>query len=144
MSLISRHAGAVVARLHHQLGQRFEILYTGIKPYACCRQHHSAIDAILEIKVRENLRADQVATVKLRTFVVAAHGTSKAPDSVRAAKYSAPDTIALALALGKNRREQYAMDLINDPSLSASKSASASTSTRAACRDSARDCTTEC
>lgn len=106
-----------MARLYDQLGQRFEILYTGIKPYACCRQHHSAIDAVLEIKKRENLRADQVAAVTLRTFVVAARGTSKAPDSVPAAKYSAPYTIALALALGKNQREQYAMDLIRDPAL---------------------------
>jgi len=106
-----------MARLHDQLGRRFEILYTGIKPYACCRQHHSAIDAVLEIKQREKLTADQVAAVKLRTFVVAARGTNQAPDSVPAAKYSAPYTIALALRLGQNRREQYALDLIHDPEL---------------------------
>ena len=106
-----------MARLHDQLGRRFEILYTGIKPYACCRQHHSAIDAVLEIKKRDNLSAGQVAAVTLRTFVVASRGTNKAPDSVPAAKYSAPYTIALALALGQNRREQYAMELINDPAL---------------------------
>lgn len=106
-----------MARLHEQLGSRFEILYTGIKPYACCRQHHSAIDAVLEIKARDKLSADQVASVKLRTFVVASRGTNKTPDSAPAAKYSAPYTIALALALGKNRREQYTMDLIRDASL---------------------------
>ncbi len=104
-------------RLYDQLGRRFEILQTGIKPYACCRQHHSAIDAVLEIKQREKLTCDQVASVKLRTFVVASRGTNKAPDSVPAAKYSAPYTIALALALGQNRREQYAMDLIRDAAL---------------------------
>ncbi|MFH1603583.1 MAG: MmgE/PrpD family protein, partial [Pseudomonadota bacterium] len=106
-----------MARLFDQLGRRFEILYTGIKPYACCRQHHSAIDAVLEIKERDKLSADQVAAVKLKTFVVASRGTSKTPDSVPAAKYSAPYTIALTLALGQNRREQYAMDLIRDPAL---------------------------
>lgn len=104
-------------RLYDQLGRRFEILYTGIKPYACCRQHHSAIDAVLEIKERHKLSADQVAAVKLRTFVVASRGTNKTPDSVPAAKYSAPYTIALALALGQNRREQYTMGLIQDRSL---------------------------
>jgi 2-methylcitrate dehydratase PrpD len=106
-----------IERLHDQLGRRFEILYTGIKPYACCRQHHSAIDAVLEIKQRDKLTADQVAAVKLRTFVVASRGTNKTPDSAPAAKYSAPYTIALALALGKNRREQYTMGLIQDRSL---------------------------
>lgn len=104
-------------RLYDRLGRRFEILYTGIKPYACCRQHHSAVDAVLEIKERDKLTADQVAAVKLRTFVVASRGTSKTPDSVPAAKYSAPYTIALALALGQNRREQYTMELIRDRSL---------------------------
>ena len=104
-------------RLYDQLGRRFEILQTGIKPYACCRQHHSAIDAVLEIKERDKLSADQVAAVKLRTFVVASRGTNKTPDSVPAAKYSAPYTVALALALGQNRREQYTMELIQHASL---------------------------
>ena len=48
---------------------------------------------------------------------MASRGTNKTPDSVPAAKYSAPYTIALTLALGQNRREQYAMDLIRDPLL---------------------------
>ena len=104
-------------RLYDQLGHRFEILHTGFKPYACCRQHHSAIDAVLEIKQRDKISASQVAAVKLRTFVVASRGTNKTPDSVPAAKYSAPYTIALALALGRNRREQYSMELIRDASL---------------------------
>lgn len=104
-------------RLYDQLGRRFEILRTGFKPYACCRQHHSAIDAVLEIKRAEQLSADEVAAVKLRTFVVASRGSNKTPDCIPAAKYSAPYTIALALALGKNRREQYSMELIRDTSL---------------------------
>jgi len=104
-------------RLHADLGKRFEILYTGIKPYACCRQHHSAIDAVMELRKRHDLTADQVAGVRLRTFVVASRGTAKTPDSIQAAKYSAPYTIAVALKLGRNGREQYAMDLIRDRSL---------------------------
>ncbi|MBI4190685.1 MAG: MmgE/PrpD family protein [Betaproteobacteria bacterium] len=104
-------------RLHDALGERFDIMHTGIKPYACCRQHHSAIDAVLELKERHGLTADQVETVSLRTFVVGSRGTTKRPASVPAAKYSAPYTIALALALGRNQREQYTMELIAEPSL---------------------------
>jgi 2-methylcitrate dehydratase PrpD len=106
-----------MARLHDDLGRRFEILYTGIKPYACCRQHHSAIDAVQEIRKRHDLTADQVASVRLRTFVVASRGTAKTPDTIQGAKYSAPYTIAVALKLGRNGREQYALDLIRDRSL---------------------------
>jgi 2-methylcitrate dehydratase PrpD len=104
-------------RLHDALGERFDIMHTGIKPYACCRQHHSAIDAVLELKERHGLTADQVETVRLRTFVVGSRGTAKRPTSVPAAKYSAPYTIALALTLGLNQREQYTMELIENPSL---------------------------
>lgn len=104
-------------RLYHELGRRFEILHTGIKPYACCRQHHTAIDAVLELKERHGLTPDQVAHVRHRTFVVGSRGTDQCPRSIPAAKYSAPYTIAIALTFGQNRREQYAMDLIQDPSI---------------------------
>ena len=90
-------------RLHSELGSRFDILRTGFKPYACCRQHHTAIDAVLELKQTYNLTADQVASVKHRTFVVGSRGTDRSPKSIPAAKYSAPYTIALALMLGRNQ-----------------------------------------
>ena len=104
-------------RLYHELGRKFEILHTGIKPYACCRQHHTAIDAVLELKERYGLTPDQVEHVKHRTFIVGSRGTTKRPLSIPAAKYSAPYTIAVALTFGQNRREQYSMDLIQDQSL---------------------------
>ena len=104
-------------RLYHELGRTFEILHTGIKPYACCRQHHTAIDAVLELKELYGLTPDQVKHVRHRTFVVGSRGTDKRPLSIPAAKYSAPYTIAIALTFGQNQREQYAMDLIQDPSI---------------------------
>lgn len=99
------------------LGQSFEILRTGLKPYACCRQHHTAIDAVMELKEKHGLTPEQVEHIRHRTFVVASRGSDTKPKSVQAAKYSAPYTIALALALGRNERPQYAMELIEDPSL---------------------------
>ncbi len=104
-------------RLFRGLGQSFEILRTGLKPYACCRQHHTAIDAVMELKEVHGLRPEQVERVRHRTFVVASRGSDARPKSVQAAKYSAPYTIALALALGRNDRAQYSMNLIEDASL---------------------------
>lgn len=98
-------------------GQSFEILRTGLKPYACCRQHHTAIDAVMELKEVHDLKPEQVERIRHRTFVVASRGSNTRPASVQEAKYSAPYTIALALALGRNERPQYAMDLIEDASL---------------------------
>jgi len=104
-------------RLFRDLGQSFEILRTGIKPYACCRQHHTAIDAVMELKEAYGLRPEQVERVRHRTFVVGSRGSDTSPKSVQAAKYSAPYTIAVALAIGRNERGQYSMDLIQDASL---------------------------
>lgn len=104
-------------RLFRGLGQSFEILRTGLKPYACCRQHHTAIDAVMELKEKHGLRPEQVERIRHRTFVVGSRGADPNPKSVQAAKYSAPYTIALALTLGRNERPQYALELIGDPAL---------------------------
>ena len=106
-----------LARLHHGLGSRFEILYTGIKPYACCRQHHTAVDAVLALRDRDGLTAAEVDKVLLRTFVVGSRGSGRTPSSVPAAKYSAPYTIAVALTFGRAWRNQYTPDLIQDPDI---------------------------
>lgn len=104
-------------RVYDGLGERFEILYTGIKPYACCRQHHTAIDAVLELRDRHGLRADQVERIRHRTFVVGSRGSDQRPTSIPAAKYSAPYSIAVALTFGQAWREQYTSALIEDPAI---------------------------
>jgi 2-methylcitrate dehydratase PrpD len=104
-------------RVYDRLGEQFEIMNTGIKPYACCRQHHSAIDAILELKEKYKLNPEDVANISHRTFVVGSRGSAKHPTSIPAAKYSAPYTIAVALTFGRVWREQYTMDLIQDSKL---------------------------
>lgn len=101
-------------RIYDGLGTQFEILKTGIKPYACCRQHHTAIDAILALKEKYNLQPEEVAHISHRTFVVGSRGSAKHPTSIPAAKYSAPYTIAVTLTFGRAWREQYTMDLIQD------------------------------
>lgn len=102
-------------RIYNGLGSQYEILYTGIKPYACCRQHHTAIDAIFDLKARYDIKPEQVRHIAHRTFVVGSRGSGKNPDSIPAAKYSAPYTIAVALTYGQAWREQYTMELIRDP-----------------------------
>jgi 2-methylcitrate dehydratase PrpD len=49
------------------LGQRWQVLASGIaiKPYPSCALTHSAIDALLELRTRHNLGADQVAEIEV-------------------------------------------------------------------------------
>ncbi|MCX5907960.1 MAG: MmgE/PrpD family protein [Deltaproteobacteria bacterium] len=90
------------------------ILNTGIKPYSCCRQHHSAVDAILELREKYELKADQVAQITVRTFAVASRGKHQRPDTVASATYSAPFSVASALITGACWREQYTEERIKD------------------------------
>jgi 2-methylcitrate dehydratase PrpD len=106
-----------LSRIYNGLGEQFEILKTGIKPYACCRQHHTAIDAILELREQHNLKPEDIKHIAHRTFVVGSRGSIKNPTSIPAAKYSAPYTIAVTLTFGRAWREQYTLDLIQDPKI---------------------------
>jgi 2-methylcitrate dehydratase PrpD len=90
------------------------ILNTGIKPYSCCRQHHSAVDAILELREKNGLRPEQVEWIRVRTFAVASRGKHQVPDTVASATYSAPFTVATALTTGSCWREQYTEEKIRD------------------------------
>jgi 2-methylcitrate dehydratase PrpD len=90
------------------------ILNTGIKPYSCCRQHHSAVDAILELREKHGLCPDQADRILVRTFAVASRGKHQVPDTVASATYSAPFTVASALIAGSCWREQYTEEKIRD------------------------------
>ncbi len=93
------------------------ILNTGIKPYSCCRQHHSAVDAMLELRERHELKPEQVAGILVRTFAVASRGKHQRPETVASATYSAPFSVASALVTGSCWREQYTEEKIKDPDL---------------------------
>lgn len=106
-----------IARLYDRLGTYHEILFTGIKPYACCRQHHAAIDCMLELRENHPFGLDDVEHVKVRTFVVSSRGNQKRPTSIPEAKYSIPYILAVALKYGKVWREQFTEELIADETL---------------------------
>jgi 2-methylcitrate dehydratase PrpD len=91
------------------------ILNTGIKPYSCCRQHHSAVDAILELRETHEIKPEWVDRILVRTFAVASRGRHKRPDTIASATYSAPFSVATALITGSCWREQYTEEKIKDP-----------------------------
>lgn len=97
------------------LGKHYTILDTGIKPYACCRQHHAAIDATLAIREKHDIQPEQIQKILDRTFRVSSRGNNPTPRTVAEAKYSNPYIIAMALLEGAAWREQFTLDKINDP-----------------------------
>ena len=97
-------------RLTEKIGEEYEILKSGIKPYACCRQHHTAIDAALEIRNNHAPPAEAIDRILHRTFLVASRGNNPHPTSVSGAKYSSPFSIATALIEGRAWRQDYTVE----------------------------------
>jgi 2-methylcitrate dehydratase PrpD len=100
------------------LGRRWQVLASGIavKPYPSCALTHSAIDALLELRTRHGLSADQVADVEVGVNHVV-------PDVLRHAspanglerKFSMQFCAAAALATGRVDLGSFADGPVADP-----------------------------
>jgi 2-methylcitrate dehydratase PrpD len=95
-------SGALLA----DLGVRYRILEVYVKRFPACLMTHTALEAVLELRRRHGLRADEVVAVTVWTQRAAAALDDPAPGSAEAAQYSIPYTVAAALmdgALGVHR-----------------------------------------
>jgi 2-methylcitrate dehydratase PrpD len=83
------------------LGQTYEILNLYFKPYAACRWAQPAIEGALKI-VRENdLAAEQIARITVRTFSEAAALDRSHPRTTEDAQYNISFPLAVALLDGE-------------------------------------------
>ncbi len=100
-----------MAELVDGLGQRFEVVTLGMKPYPTCRYTHGSIDAALQIMGEHRLTARDVGAVTVRMpqrdYVTVGGGGDKTrekalrhPASVVDAQFSAFYTVATALVKG--------------------------------------------
>lgn len=105
-------------KLCERLGESYEILNTGFKPYACCRLVHSSIDAILGIVKEEGaLRPERIRGVTVRTSPGASKNTDPAPQTVVGARLSLPFNIALLLSSGNPPKESIPEKLLGNEEL---------------------------
>ena len=85
-----------------QLGERFEIINTSIKPYPSCKYTHNAIYAILEILRKHNIELQKINRISVFTnskaYNVAGCGENKyRPKNIVDAQFSIPYTVAVAM-----------------------------------------------
>ncbi len=80
---------------------RFAIANCYIKPYACCRHIHAAIDAVLDIATAESVSPEAVASVEIGTYAVAAAHGGVGWSEMTTAQMSFPFVIATALVRGQ-------------------------------------------
>jgi len=109
---------ARLKRVAEGLGKSFDIVCPGIniKKYPCCYQTHSAIDALLHLVKKNGLTPENIQTIRCGVHEVTPK-TLIHPDPVTGleAKFSLPYCLAVALATGYVRMEDFQDDRVLRP-----------------------------
>ncbi|WP_235035223.1 MmgE/PrpD family protein [Roseomonas sp. 18066] len=107
------------ARVLQDLGQVWELMLTGVKPYPSCRWGHAGIDAALALRAELGLEASEIegATLGISRagmLLVGSPAERKAnPTNIVDGQFSGPFVIATALATGQMGWDSYAQ--LQDP-----------------------------
>jgi len=106
------------AALVRDLGKDWRIRVAAIKPYASCRDTHSAVEAVRRILARRALRPEEIASVHVRSNaflngMVGGHDCRTLP----AAQMSLPYAVATALVFQANGLLAYTEERRRDPKL---------------------------
>lgn len=104
-----------VDHLIGELGSRWQILKTYVKPYPCCRHLHGPIDAILELAQEEPIDVDDLRAIRVETFTVASrHGLTEVTDFLDA-QMSIPYAIAVTLLHGVPGLDEFSEEVRRSP-----------------------------
>ena len=96
---LSAMAKSNVEKKQVEIGN-FHILNVYFKKYPVCRHLHSTIDAALNIINNNDLKAENIKKITVKTYKIAANHENYNPETVEALRQSLPLSLAIAL---KNR-----------------------------------------
>ena len=91
------------------------ILQTYFKPYAVCRWAHAAVDGVLELKQRHQLRIEEIETIHVETFWEVTRLANDQPSNTIAAQFSIQFALAVALLHGRIGPAEVTDANIHDP-----------------------------
>lgn len=97
------------------LGQRYEMMRGYFKPYSGCRYTHAAIDAVLSLQAEETIDVDDLASVDVFTYDIAAHLSDPAPKTPLAGRFSTPYVVAATLVKGSAGPELFVPEMLANP-----------------------------
>jgi len=93
------------------------ILQTYFKPYAVCRWSHAAVDAVLELKHRHQLRLEEIETIHVETFWEVTRLANDQPSNTIAAQFSVQFALAVALRHDRIGPDEVSDAHIHDPAI---------------------------
>ncbi len=109
----------VPERAVQDLGEKFELMQTAVKPYPSCRYGHAGIDAALALRAELHLKAEEIEGAvygisNAGMLLVGVPAEKKAdPQNVVDGQFSGPFVISCALATGVMGWDSYRK--LNDP-----------------------------
>jgi 2-methylcitrate dehydratase PrpD len=110
------NAAAALAESHDRLA----IHGVSLKPYACCRLFHSAIDCLRDLTDTRQLKAEDVEEILIKSSEIIGNQHMMAdPLSPMAAQYSLPYSIGATLAYGPAAYGAYEENHLQDPAIRA-------------------------
>jgi len=93
------------------------ILKTYFKPYAVCRWSHAAVDGVLELKHRHQLRTEEIETIQVETFREVMRLANDQPRNTIAAQFSVQFALAVALLFDRIGPAEVSAAHIHDPAI---------------------------
>lgn len=99
------------------LRERYEIMRGYFKPYSACRYTHGAVEASLTLKEQIKGRLDDIQSISVATYNIAATLKDSAPKTPLAGRFSLPYVVAICLILGHANRDAFTEDKLQDSSI---------------------------
>jgi 2-methylcitrate dehydratase PrpD len=94
------HGQVDADKVREDLGRRFELLNLSYKPYPCCRDTHTAVDATLQVRAKVPRPASDIQTIRVGVtapgyqMVCVPEHVRLAPRTIVEAQFSIPYTVA--------------------------------------------------
>ena len=113
-------SGGDLSKALEGLGEKFETLNLGVKPYPSCRYSHAAIDGLLELKKEINFDVNDLEDVDVGLSETALNiigypiEEKQNPENVVDGQFSMPFCAALILRNGSFTWDDYKSNLKND------------------------------
>ena len=80
-----------------ELGSRWEIARNYFKLHSCCRYNHGALDALEKLLSNDFVAPEEIESMRVETYSLAAQLSDRNPQNTLAAKFSLPFALATTL-----------------------------------------------
>lgn len=104
------------AAVLRDLGGYWQILQNYFKLHSCCRYNHGALDAIDLLQKKGELpHPNEIASIEVQTYHLAAELLDPAPVNTLAAKFSLPFAVATRLVHGNSALTSFTWEAVQNP-----------------------------